>query len=118
MEEKKCLECGTPILGRADKKFCSDYCRNVYNNRLKKTSNNIIRTINNRLKKNWNILEELNTKETTKIHGNKLLAKNFDFNYFTSLYKTKKNEVYYFVYDQGYKKLGDNYYLLVKKKID
>ena len=103
MEEKKCLECGTPILGRADKKFCSDYCRNVYNNRLKK---------------NWNILEELNTKETTKIHGNKLTVKNFDFNYFTSLYKTKKNEVYYFVYDQGYKKLGDNYYLLVKKKID
>ena len=61
MEEKrKCLECGVEIMGRADKKFCSDYCRNAYNNRNNKAQVSLIRNINNRLKKNWRILETLN----------------------------------------------------------
>ncbi len=115
MEEKKCLECGSPILGRADKKFCSDYCRNAYNNRKNKTANNLIRTINNRLKKNWRILEEINPNDKIKIHKNRLLKNGFDFNYFTSIYTTKKNDIYYFVYDQGYRHLDNDYYLLVKK---
>ena len=28
MEIKKCLECDENVIGRIDKKFCSDYCRN------------------------------------------------------------------------------------------
>lgn len=36
--DKKCLECGEKIVGRADKKFCNDYCRNAYNNNLHKDS--------------------------------------------------------------------------------
>ena len=34
--EKNCLECGTRIIGRADKKFCNDSCRNSYNNKFNK----------------------------------------------------------------------------------
>ena len=30
-EEKRCLECGDVIKGRADKKFCDDQCRSNYN---------------------------------------------------------------------------------------
>ncbi len=115
MSEKICLECGTPILGRADKKFCSDYCRNAYNNRKNKTANNLIRTINNRLKKNWRILDELNPDDKAKTHKNTLLKMGFDFNYFTGIYTTKKNEIYYFVYNQGYKNIGNDYFLLVKR---
>lgn len=36
--EKNCPECGDKIIGRADKKFCSDACRNAYNNALNKDS--------------------------------------------------------------------------------
>ena len=31
---KTCLNCGEEINGRVDKKFCCDYCRNHYNNKL------------------------------------------------------------------------------------
>ncbi len=116
MVEKRCLECGEPILGRSDKKFCSDYCRNAYNNRKNKAGSNLIRTINNRLKKNWRILEQFNPEGKTKIHKSKLEAAGFDFNLFTSIYTTKKQSVYYFVYDQGYLDIGNNFYMLVKRQ--
>ncbi len=110
------MECGEPILGRSDKKFCSDYCRNAYNNRKNKASNNLIRTTNNRLKKNWRILKEFNPIDKTKVHKSKLDAAGFDFSLFTSIYTTKKQSVYYFVYDQGYLDIGNNFYMLVKRQ--
>ena len=48
--EKLCPECGTKIVGRIDKKFCSDACRNSYNNKFNKDSKNLIRNTNNRLR--------------------------------------------------------------------
>ena len=51
MEAKKCLECGDKVVGRIDKKFCSDYCRNAFNNKVDKESKNLIRNTNNRLRK-------------------------------------------------------------------
>jgi len=114
--EKACLECNKPIKGRADKKFCDDSCRNEYNNRVNKDSKNLIRNVNNRLRKNWRILEELNPKDKTKTSRSKLIEKGFDFSYFTSTYTTKIGTVYYFVYDQGYLPLENEYYALVKRK--
>ena len=67
---KTCLECGDKIIGREDKKFCSDGCRNAYNNKMNKDQNNLMRNINNKLRKNYRILCELNPEEkgkTTKI---------------------------------------------------
>lgn len=113
--QKDCPECGSKIIGRVDKKFCSDYCRNAYNNKMNKDSKNLIRNINNRLRKNWRILEELNPNGKTKISKTRLLAKDFDFGHFTSIYTTKAGTVYYFCYDQGYLPLEGDYYALVKR---
>lgn len=113
--EKTCLECGEKIVGRVDKKFCSDYCRNAFHNKNNKDSSNLIRNINNQLRKNYRILEELNPSEKTKASKTKLLAKGFNFEYFTSIYTTKAGTVYYFVYDQGYLPLENGYYALVKR---
>jgi hypothetical protein len=113
--EKQCLECGAKIVGRIDKKFCSDACRNSYNNKFNKDSKNLIRNTNNRLRKNYRILEALNPDQKTKISRAKLIEKGIDFNYFTSIQTTKAGKVYYFVYDQGYLPLEDDYYLLVKR---
>ena len=113
--QKQCPECGEKIVGRIDKKFCSDYCRNAYNNRVNKDSKNLIRNINNRLRKNWRILEELNPDQKTRTTRSKLIAKGFDFNYFTSTYTTKAGTIYYFVYDQGYLPLENDYFALVKR---
>lgn len=116
MDQKKCLECGTVIIGRIDKKFCSDYCRNTYNNKVNAESKNLIRNTNNRLKKNYKILTELNVSGKTKITRSRLDNQNFDFNYFTSIYTTKTGNVYYYVYDQGYLKLENDYFLLIRRE--
>jgi len=113
--ERKCPECGEKIVGRIDKKFCSDYCRNSHNNKLNKDGKNLIRNINNRLRKNWRILEVLNPNQKTKTTKSKLIEYGFDFNYFTSIYTTKAGKIYYFVYDQGYLPLEDDFYALVKR---
>lgn len=112
---KTCLECGEPLIGRIDKKYCSDYCRNAYNNRVNKDSKNFIRNINNRLRKNYRLLTELNVSGKTKVTRRKLLDGNFDFNYFTSIYTTKKGNMYYYVYDQGYLELENDFFLLIRK---
>ena len=114
--QKQCLECGEKIVGRIDKKFCSDGCRNAYNNRINKDSKNLIRNTNNRLRKNYRILEALNTKQKTTASRSKLIEAGFDFNYITSIYTTKSGKVYYFVYDQGYLPLEGDYYALVKRE--
>ena len=116
MEKKECLECGEKIVGRIDKKFCTDYCRNSYNNKVNKESKNLIRNTNNRLRKNYKVLSELNTTGKTKVTRTKLFDQGFDFNFFTSIYKTKTGNVYFYVYDQGYLALENDYFLLIKRE--
>ncbi len=113
---KTCPECGDKIIGRADKKYCSDACRSSANNKLNSDQVNLVRNINNQLRKNHRILEQLNPEEKTKTTRDKLIQQGFDFNLFTSIYTTKAGTVYYFVYDQGYLPLEGDYYALVKRK--
>ena len=116
MEIRECLTCKDEVKGRADKKFCSDYCRNAYNNNVNKDSKNLIRNINNRLKKNYKTLSELNYKGKTKVPRTRLYDKGFDFQLFTSIYTTKAGSMYFYVYDQGYLLLDNDWYLLIKKE--
>ena len=113
--EKNCPECGEKIIGRTDKKFCSDYCRNAYHNKANKDSTKLIRNTNNLLRKNYRILEELNPNEKTSVPRTKLLARGFNFEFFTSIYITKTGKQYFFVYDQGYLKLENDFYALVRR---
>ena len=114
---KTCLECGEKIVGREDKKFCSDGCRNAYNNKINKDSTNFMRNVNNKLRKNYRILGALNVEGKLKTTRTKLLSKGFDFEFFTNILNTKTGNTYYFVYDQGYMALENDYYVLVKKDI-
>jgi hypothetical protein len=114
---KTCLECSEKIVGREDKKFCSDGCRNAYNNKINKDSNNFMRNINNKLRKNHRILQELNSDGKSKSTKDKMLHKGFDFDFFTNILHTKTGNTYYFLYDQGYRVLDNDYYMLVKKEI-
>jgi hypothetical protein len=111
-----CLECGRPLAGRIDKKFCSDMCRNAYNNRLNSDSYNLIRNMNNQLRKNRRILEELCPEEKAKCSKSVLAGKGFDFNLITSVRPTQKGSIYHFVYDYGYLELENDVYLIVKDK--
>ena len=116
METKECLECKEAVKGRVDKKFCSDYCRNAYNNQVNKGSKNLIRNINNRLRKNYKILSELNVSGKTKVTRTKLYDNGFDFQFFTSIYKTKTGNTYFYVYNEGYLTLENDTFLLIRKE--
>lgn len=113
---KKCIECGSDIRGRSDKKFCSDLCRNGHNNKLNSDTTNYIRNINNILRKNRRILELLIPEETAKTTKAKLVQKGFDFQYITHVYTNKKGTSYYFCYEYGYLPLDNDFYFLVKRK--
>ena len=116
MESKVCLECNQDVKGRADKKFCSDYCRNSFNNKVNKDTKNLIRNVNNRLRKNFKCLSELNVMGKTKVTRARLYDKGFDFNLITSIYTTKTGNIYYYVYNQGYLALENDMFLLIKKE--
>ena len=75
-----------------------------------------MRNTNNKLRKNYRILEKLNPDTKTKTTREKLTLAGFDFELFTSIYTTKAGTTYYFVYDQGYLPLDGDFYALVKRK--
>jgi YHS domain-containing protein len=115
---KNCIACNKPVKGRTDKKFCNEYCRNNFNNRLKAENNNLVRNINNALGKNRRILESMFHKDETAVRttAGKLLLSGFHFKYFTHVYTSKEGDTYFFCYDHGYLPLENDRYVLVKSK--
>jgi len=115
-EKRLCPVCDETILGRIDKKFCSDQCRNTFNNHRYSSSNSLVQKINRTLKKNYTILCKLNTNGKTKVSRSKLLHEGFDFNYFTNIYKTQKGNTYRICYNEGYLPLTNETVLLIHWK--
>ena len=97
-----CLECGSQIVGRLDKKFCSDQCRYLYNNKRKRQHEVAIQNVNRILRKNRSVLKSLNPVGKTTVRRALLENLGFDFNFFTHVYRTKSGQLYYFVYEYGY----------------
>jgi hypothetical protein len=118
MEKRLCPECGEPITGRIDKKFCSDLCRNAFNNKVNSDSTNYVRNINNILRKNRRILEDLLQGDKITLPKQKLIDKGFNFKYITNQSLTKNNHTYLFCYEFGFLPLENDLILIVKKKVD
>lgn len=108
-----CMECGTRLIGRVDKKFCNDHCRNIYHNNENREGTAHVRSINSILKKNRNILKGMNPNGKAKTKKQELITLGFNFKYFTNIYRTKDKRVYYFVYEHGYTDIGNDYFALV-----
>ena len=117
MSNKLCLECDQKLIGRVDKKFCNDMCRNSFNNRANKDANEYVRKVNVILRKNRRVLAKLmDGKEKHKTSKEELLLNGFNLYYYTNLYETKQGKTYYFVYELGYLELEDEKFALVKKQ--
>ena len=114
--EKFCLNCGEKVIGRSDKKFCSDQCRSAYYNQNNQEENSFVRGVVNILKKNRRILAALNPNGKARVRQSELLQQGFDFKYVTNIYKTKTGNEYFFCFDQGYLKIDDEYYALVVRQ--
>ena len=116
VDKKNCLECEELLIGRVDKKFCNDQCRNSFNNKINKDANDYVRKVNVILRKNRRILISLMNGDKGKATKEKLLLNGFNFYYYTNIYTTKQGKTYYFIYELGYLELEDEQYALVKKQ--
>ena len=114
--ERFCLECNTPLKGRADKKFCDDQCRSSYNRRLKADEFSFVNLVNQILKKNRRILKGQNLSTKNNVKREDLLIKGFDFNYYTYCFKASQGENYFFCYEYGYAIQENQELLLVKRE--
>ena len=95
---KLCLECETPLIGRIDKKFYNDMCRNSYNNLNNKDTNEYERKVNVILRKNRRILSSLmNGSDKGKANKEKLLLNGFNIYYYNNIYKTKQGKKYFLI---------------------
>lgn len=102
----KCLRCKEPVKGRIDKKFCSDLCRNRYNNEGARDHTRLMRNTNNALRRNRKILEELYGNEAIK--KDELIEKNFNFDYITEFKNTVR-----WCYEYGYQEIEQGLFLIV-----
>ena len=114
MDNKKCLHCGDPIYGRADKKFCSDQCRNNHNNKLNRDTNNLVRNVHNLLRKNRRILGDLYEGGNRKLHKDALFVTGFNFNFFTHLIEKDDATISRYCYEYGYEEISDDNIVLLK----
>lgn len=114
-EKKLCLNCDEIIHGRADKKFCDDQCRSSFNNKAHGEVMSEMRTINNILRRNRRIIQELSKNSNKlKVTKDKLNQAGFNFKYHTHTYHTPQGKVYTLCYDHGYLPCNNDVYILVK----
>ncbi len=111
--KRHCEECKTLIIGRSDKKFCDDACRNNYNNRTKGGDSVVIRSVNQVLKRNRRILKQFLERGMNKPQRMHLLQSGFSFEHFTGK-KVIGGSNYLFIYEYGFLHLDNDAILIVK----
>ncbi|CAN5269700.1 hypothetical protein BH09BAC3_BH09BAC3_23650 [soil metagenome] len=107
MTNRKCPVCGSPLTGRTDKKYCSDQCRYLENNKNKHDHERPILEINSKLRKNRSILKTLCPVGKATVRKEVLVAMGYDVSVFSSLFVTSKKQVYYLCYDYGFTPLHE-----------
>jgi hypothetical protein len=107
--EKKCLDCGDIIRGRTDKKFCSDQCRNNYNNRLNRDTNNFVRNVHGLLRKNRRILSDLYNDNKVRVHKDALFALGFNFSFFTHIIESADGKKIRYCFEYGFTDTGNDF---------
>jgi len=117
-ELRYCDYCHKELLGRSDKRYCNDTCRNNGNRQYRKKmaweEPIFIRQINNILRRNHRILSNLmeNADGPKPVSRQQLIAMGFSFRFQTTMLSTKGGD-YYFSYDYGWKSLDEEKVLVV-----
>jgi hypothetical protein len=97
-----CQHCGQPLSGRIDKRFCDDYCRSNFHNRLNSQSTLFMRHTHRLLRGNRRILAAFAQAGRTRLPREELLRAGFRFNFFTSQHHQPSGLCYRFCYEYGY----------------
>lgn len=112
MDDKKCPICGFTIIGRSDKVFCTDLCRNKHNNLIKKNANLLVKEINKTLLKNMLILESFISSGQQNLSKTEFKEKGFNFTYFTNIKPHPDGSQIFYCYKYGYRAVGNDHYEL------
>ncbi len=113
---KTCIACDERIIGRSDKRFCSDYCRSAHYNKINSDANKFMRNTNNLLRKNRRILMQLLSKGFESIHKDQLILSGFRFDYMTHEYRIDNGKPYRFCYEYGYHEKEKSIFTIVKSE--
>jgi hypothetical protein len=100
--KRRCIECGKEFIGRSDKKYCCDMCRNAHNNKLYRNEKSVVSHVNNRLAANRRILENLYSAGLKTVTRNLLEEEKFDFAYYTSSSKSFFGKTTFHCYEFTY----------------
>lgn len=116
--KRTCKICKKEFAGRSDKIFCSIGCKNEYNTRLKKVTQNAAKKIDNILHRNRSILLEIMGKHKTQITIDRISLdkKKFNFNYMTGYSINKEGKFYHHIYDFSYMTFSSEKVLIVRKR--
>jgi len=108
LKSGKCQQCGKPIYGRIDKKFCDGWCRNTFKNKVKRRDEQNIMEVNRTMRKNRKILKTLSPVGKSTVRKEVLDAMGYNFNIFSSMYRPSKGNIYYLCYEYGFSPIIDD----------
>ncbi len=113
---KTCKICSKTILGRSDKKFCSQRCKNYYHINLRKVTITATANIDEILHRNRSILLELLGKHQPQLKLDRIVLEktNFKFKYHTHSHINKEGKTMNWVYDFGWMQFSNNQILIVR----
>ena len=105
--QPRCLECKSPLSGRAGKKFCPppSTCKNDYHNRKNRKLDSFFSPDDKQLHKNWKVLHEYyeDSKGINYLNIIPLYQKGFNPKfYFGTLTVTETSETIYIVYNYAF----------------
>ncbi len=115
LSKRFCRECALLLKGRRDQKFCSDQCRNQFNNRYYAEKLAQQRQINRILVQNQQILANyLLVEKRRRVLEIDLRSKGYQFDYHTHTKQAKTGQQYVFCYDFGYLRLSADLVYIVQ----
>lgn len=108
MKSKECPYCGTTFSGRANKKFCSNACKNNHHNEAYRQSNKIVLNLDKKLHKNRAVLKDMfEVHRSSPVSLDVLRARGFDENFHTHTFNAPSGDRYTMIYDVGFKQSYD-----------
>jgi predicted nucleic acid-binding Zn ribbon protein len=84
MPLQRCKVCGKAFAGRTDKRFCSERCKNIFNNSRYSNERKVLRSFNSALAVNYFLLKQVALEGHTECLKSVLLRKGFKPNCFSS----------------------------------
>lgn len=107
MSIPSCPICKSPVIGRSDKKYCSDYCRAMANRDQRIKSEEKFAVTNSILRHNRNVLNKLCPHGKAMVERHIMESLGYNFNFFTSVLITSSKTIYYTCYDYAFTPVND-----------